>query len=555
MMARKPDPTFFFLLVLTLLFLPSCSPRPVPVPKDIVSGPAQLAPSIMQDLGQQIGYIRDHDSLSGISASVFDPPALERFYRLRDGRPAWSLRGSLLPAGDSLLQALRGTPDLGLVAGSYHYAQEQDLLDYFARDSSSRLDAAAWARMDLLLTDGLIKLCDHLHYGVIPRDSLSLRPDSSFSDSCLAVLVSRVAAGTNPGKLLDSLQPRYGGYDSLLFALDRFRANFANSRWDPIPMGMKDSSRLYALVAKRLLQSGELDSGDLGKKREILAALKRFQFLHNLYPDAIAGPRTIAALNKSPAYRIRQIGVNLERWRHWPDSLPPTYVLVNIPSFSLEVWDHDTLVLGSRVIVGKPDTRTPELNSRLVNFIIYPYWRVPRSIAVKEMLPAIKKDYHYLIRNNLEVIDRHNKALDPSTVNWKRYNRNFFPFLLQQSEGIDNSLGILKFNFVNKYGVFLHDTNARDLFSHEYRAYSHGCIRMQQWQKLMYFLVRDDTLRYSAGKLDSFFQVVQKKQVTLRTPVPIYVRYFSCREWKGRLYFYDDLYGEDAYLMRRLYGN
>jgi murein L,D-transpeptidase YcbB/YkuD len=219
----------------------------------------------------------------------------------------------------------------------------------------------------------------------------------------------------------------------------------------------------------------------------------------------------------------------------------------------LYVYADDTLAFHSRVIVGAPKTRTPLLNSEISNFITYPQWTVPYSIIFKEMLPKIQKDVSYLVKENLMVVDKSDSVINPDSINWAALNRSRFPYLLRQRQGDDNSLGVIKFNFRNKYSVYLHDTNARWLFGKSERALSHGCVRVQDWQKLSNFLVRADTLRFPKDTLKAWIGRQEKHVISGFPKLPLYIRYFTVEEKQGKLKFYDDVYGEDRQLNEKYF--
>jgi L,D-transpeptidase YcbB len=216
--------------------------------------------------------------------------------------------------------------------------------------------------------------------------------------------------------------------------------------------------------------------------------------------------------------------------------LPQTYIWVNIPSYTLTVVDSSATVFQSRVIVGQPKTRTPLLTSQVSNFITYPQWTVPMSIIFKEMLPKIQKSTAFLAKENLMVVDKNDSIINPDSINWYRLNKNHFPYLLKQRQGDDNSLGVLKFNFPNKYDVYLHDTNARWLFSQNTRALSHG-------------------VRYNTDTLRNWIKRQEKHVVSGFKRVPLYIRYFTCEGKDGKLVFYDDIYGEDKLLRQRYFAD
>lgn len=233
--------------------------------------------------------------------------------------------------------------------------------------------------------------------------------------------------------------------------------------------------------------------------------------------------------------------------------MPTVYVWVNLPAYYLKVVDSDTVVMQSRVIVGATKTRTPELHSEISNFITYPQWTVPYSIVFKEMLPAIQKDVAYLEKQNLIVVDKNDSVLDPEKIDWMKLSKKRFPYLIKQREGDDNSLGVLKFNFRNKYAVYLHDTNVRWMFQKTSRALSHGCVRVQDWRELAHFLVRNDTIKYNIDTLASWIVRQEKHVVSGFKRVPLFIRYFTCEGADGKVKFYDDIYGEDKILTERYF--
>jgi murein L,D-transpeptidase YcbB/YkuD len=253
--------------------------------------------------------------------------------------------------------------------------------------------------------------------------------------------------------------------------------------------------------------------------------------------------------------KFKRIAINMDRYKLLPDSLPPTYVWVNLPAFGLQVINADTVVLESKVIVGAPKTRTPLLTSEISNFITYPQWTVPSSIIFKDMLPQIKRNVDYLQKQNLMVVDDNDSVRDPLTIKWARLNKNNFPYQLKQRQGDDNSLGVMKFNFRNKYDVYLHDTNVRWMFGKSFRALSHGCVRVKEFQKLADFLVRKDTIRYKPDTLRAWIQRQEKHTIYGFARVPIFIRYYTAEGKKGRILFYDDIYGEDRQLRERYFAD
>jgi murein L,D-transpeptidase YcbB/YkuD len=286
-----------------------------------------------------------------------------------------------------------------------------------------------------------------------------------------------------------------------------------------------------------------------------VAAIKKFQKKKGLKITGRIAEDVVDALNNSDIVKFKRIAVNLDRYKLLPDTLPHTYIWVNLPSFMLQVYDDDTLVFDSRIIVGDPKTRTPLLTSQVSNFITYPQWTVPYSIIFKEMLPKIQQNIDYLKKENLMVVDNDDNILDPKKIKWSKLSKRHFPYFLKQQQGDNNSLGVIKFNFRNKYSVYMHDTNVRLMFGKSFRALSHGCVRVKEWQKMSDFLVRNDTVRYHPDTLRAWIKRQEKHVVSGFQRVPVFLRYFDCEGKNGHIKFYDDIYEEDKFLREKYFSD
>ena len=345
-------------------------------------------------------------------------------------------------------------------------------------------------RLDVLLTDAFFSIAYDLKNGRAESNA------SSENDSLLVLLLDQAIKSGNVILSLEQQEPNYIDY--------------------------------YALKQALSVLIGRLEEN---QKAQVLKGI---------------------AMDSLPLQKqIVDIEVNLERWRQEKEPFKGTYILVNLPSFMLEVITHDTVLFESRVIVGTPRTPTPVLSSLLECFITYPYWHVPRSIATSELLPKLKTDPSYLARNNFQVLDVKGNLLDARSIDWPDYTKSNFPFVLRQQEGSANALGIIKFVFENPYSVYLHDTNAKNLFKNEFRALSHGCVRVEKAEALAHLL--------ATGKLDTLSPLVEKylnkKQrntVELPQAIPIYVRYLTCEYKHGKLYQYKDIYKKDDKILQAL---
>lgn len=541
------------LCILGLLLLFACGHKKRALRgREIVKDLRELSEVIPENISERLSYITDNDGVMEDSVRTLRAAALQYFYKQRGNAPCWSANGTLSTAADSMLYRIQHAEEAGLMPAHYHVAALDTAMERIKKDSTSHKDAALWARLDVMMTDAFMKMASHLCYGVAPRDSITLRRDSLISDTVLTGMLQAALQANNISTTLQRLEPAHRQYWELKKGLYAFKKKFEKLRWDTLPLNYTDTLGFRQLLVNRLVQTRHLDTsgGYATDSLRLEKGIRSFQKEFNLYTDGKAGKKTIQTLNRSLNDWLMQAAVNMDRWRKMPDTMPKRYILVNIPAYHMELLDDGKVVLESKVIVGSPRTRTPVLNALLTNYIMYPFWRVPFSITIKEMLPAIKRDSAYLVRKNLEVIDRDGNAVDPSTIDWSKLGKNYFPYVLRQMDGIENSLGIMKFNFRNKYSVYLHDTNNRGLFSNTYRAMSHGCVRVQQWDSLAMYLIRNDE-RHPRDTVRMWLERGDKKQVDVR-PIPLYMRYFTAAGNNAQLVFLEDIYGEDKILSRQM---
>jgi murein L,D-transpeptidase YcbB/YkuD len=244
------------------------------------------------------------------------------------------------------------------------------------------------------------------------------------------------------------------------------------------------------------------------------------------------------ALNNDDKIRQLNTSMNLHRWiQHFKLD---KYIVINAGSATLRYYEHNTECLFSKVIVGKPSTRTPRFAAYCNEAIFYPYWNVPRSIAVKELLPHFKRSLAAIDEMNMEVIDKSGKVINPRSINWAQYNRSNFPYSFRQQTGCDNSLGVIKFNLSDPFDVYLHDTNAKKLFESKYRYYSHGCIRIEKAIELGNMLLSN---KIDDNYLISCLKDQKPVPVQLDKPVPVFVIYATAEvDDQGAVQYNKDVY-------------
>lgn len=463
------------------------------------------------------------------------------FHRIWSADSAWYVRA------DSFYTLLQQAEYYGLFAQDYHYQKMKQLREQL---QVNRKNASLWSTADMLMSDAFISFAHDLKLGRIPRDSVTLKTDSVLTIDFYSNLFAKVI-DSFPRKVLEELEPSHEGYRTLKNALPSFLKNMKREKFTYVQFPQKDSLSFVRQLQQRLFESGFIPYTDrLPDSADYRASVKLAQRAMGITEDGKPGIQFIKKINDTDWERFSRIAINLDRYKQLPDSMPSAYIWVNLPAFKLEVYDSGRVILESKVIVGQPKTRTPILNSKVTNMITYPQWTVPYSIIFKEMIPKIRKDINYLNKENLMVVDRYDSVIDPYKLDWNKLGKNNFPYLLRQRQGDDNSLGVIKFNFSNKFSVYMHDTNARSLFSRSNRALSHGCVRVQAWDTLSRYLLARDSANIPVDSLKARLSRQEKHHIPLRKKLPVYFRYFTTYvDEKGEIRFLDDIYWEDNSLI------
>ncbi|MFT6814984.1 MAG: murein L,D-transpeptidase YcbB/YkuD [Sphingobacteriales bacterium] len=277
-------------------------------------------------------------------------------------------------------------------------------------------------------------------------------------------------------------------------------------------------------------------------------AVKEFQKRHGLEPDGRIGKSTIAELNVSIEERIDQVKVNLERWRWLGEPEEDTYVMVNIPSYRLSIIEEGLEVMNKKVIVGRPKRATPVFKGFMQYMVINPHWSIPPTILKEDVFPEASIDSTYLTSHDMYVMDFEGNPMEYKDVEWEFFTPETFPYIIRQSPSRTNSLGEMKFMFPNPYNIYIHDTPNKTLFSKEKRAFSSGCIRVEDPKDLVaYFLkLREDI---DMEKIDTILlkkEEYEHKTISILGKTPVYITYFtSWVDENDHLYFYEDIYNRD----------
>lgn len=466
----------------------------------------------------------------------------------------WFNQSQLNSKGDSLIEIIKNCKYYGLISEEYNYSKIYNEISGINKQKDS-VNISSLVKADLLMSDAYYLMGANLNKGRLYPDSLLLQVDfKKLSIGWDSILLS----GINNNKIkaaLDSLEPKHYNYRMLKKELAIILNDKNYFNFDSIPfISETDSLKKISLIKKNLTIQGFYDTlSSASDSVKLTKAINGFQKKWFIQPDGKLGKYTKQALSYNRDKIIKQISMSMERWRWEESKFPIKYAFINIPAFWLVVFENDTVVMQSAVVCGKPETQTPILKSKIDHLLIYPYWNAPQSIATKEILPAVQRDISYLEKKHFEVIGKNNEVLDYTKLPWKKYSRNYLPVRFRQRIGEENSLGILKFNFYNPYGVYLHDTNSKRYFKTSSRAQSHGCIRLEQFSQLADFLIRDDSLHYTHDSLQQYFSIQQQRKINLKNRLPIYTRYYTAHADSTGLKLYLDIYRKDEELMKLLY--
>ncbi len=488
---------------------------------------------------------------------------IPNFYRNRNYEPVWFDFNGLRPTVQPLIKSIQQADREGLNPSDYHLTTlEQLLAELSARTfPPDESQAIAWADFDLILTDAFLLLGSHLSGGHINPETL--HADWLINERSIDMLTLLEAAATQEQieKTIQQLCPEHRGYSGLIAALQSMRTLDNQGGWPrfeyPGTLRPGDRNEIVTTLRERMLISGDLSAspaaesppGDPDLYDETLAAaVQIFQKRHGLKADGIIGRKTRKEMNVTAAQRARQIELNLERWRWLPRNLGERYIEVNTADFSLHVMQGGKKILDMRVVVGRPARRTPVFSTTMSYLVFNPYWTIPRTIAVEDILPKLAQGIDYLVRQNIKVYADWSEdapEIDPLSISWRAYNKNYFPLRLRQEPGESNALGQIKFIFPNKFAVYLHDTPQRSLFDRVQRDFSSGCIRVEDAPALAYYLLADDP-GWTHARLHDIFERGQRQVVRIPRPITVHLLYMTA--WVNEddgLQFRSDIYNRD----------
>jgi L,D-transpeptidase YcbB len=504
---------------------PAAAPAPAEPTKEIAATP----PAPLDPVAEKL-----RELLAGKADRLLERKAerkpIEAFYAARNFAPLWIDGGAANARAKAAIARLRQADADGL-----------DSSDYATPDFASAASPEALAEAEVKLTSAVLTYARHASTGRVHYSRISADIDYKLTPPEPADVLGKMAEAKDAGEALGSYNPPHEGYRLLREKLAEARGHTGDSgpariaSGPVLKVGMQDER--VPLLRERL---GLAADDNTTFDKALAEAVKKFQASHGLSrTGTLTGP-TIDAINGPRRGRDADVIIaNMERWRWLPRDLGKSFVMVNIPDYTLKVMHNGGIAWRTRVVVGKPSMPTPMLSETMKYITVNPTWNVPPSIVHNEYLPALQQDPTALARIGLKV----------------DYNRDGTVHIYQPP-GAGNALGRIRFNFPNKFLVYQHDTPDKHLFAHEKRAYSHGCMRVQDPAKYAEVLLSIELPHegYTQERIQRMFGSGEK-DISFPKPLPVHLTYQTAYvDEAGKLVIRDDIYGRDSRLLAQLRG-
>jgi L,D-transpeptidase YcbB len=467
---------------------------------------------------------------------------LESFYNSRNYQFAWF-------SSDGLTEQARGFWNLHDYVTTYENDSSlkdkklQKKMDrLIAEDELSASASEDFINTELTLTEHFIRyMLNNYEKGYVKRKEMERFIPRKKEDP-IALADSLVNKKHKDDKYFEDVNE---SYRLLKDQLTRYLAIAKSEGWPrvmgpatkkPLKKGM--SSPEIAVIKKRLAVTGDMPPNDTSQvfTDTLVIAVKNFQARHGFNETGLISDSLVKEMNVPVEKRIQQLLMNMDRMRWLANNPTSNLIVVNIPEFVLHIYEGKQKIHDIDVVVGKESHNTMMFNGDLNQVVFSPYWNVPPSIVAKEILPAMEKNPNYLSKENMEITG----------------DEDGLP-VIRQRPGPGNALGKVKFLFPNSFNIYLHDTPAKSLFNKDKRAYSHGCIRVREPEKLANYVLRNQP-EWTPEKISEAMNSRNEKYVKVKDPIPVVITYYTA--WvdeNGRLNFREDIYGHDAKLAQKMF--
>jgi L,D-transpeptidase YcbB len=519
---------------------PAATPATAPADSATPATPAVTAPDPLAALDPADRPIAEkiRDLLAVKTDKIFatkkERAAVEAFYQNRNLAPLWLDKGVENARAKAAIARLKGADAEGL-----------DAKDYKIPDLAGT-NPDALAEADLRLTQTVLTYARHLQAGRFPYTRISQNNiELAQQPPDPAEVLTRIADARDAGKALDEYSPPHEAYQKLKAMLAEIRGKSGGGAAKEIAEGvllkpaapkaqpMEDPR--VPMLRERLGLTVTGDPSDLKYDAKLVEAVKKFQKGIDLPVTGNLDSKTIKELNGPPrSHQLDLIIANMERWRWYPRDLGKAHVIVNQPDYSLKVMHNGTQVWTTRIVIGKPNMATPLLSETMKYITINPTWNVPPSIVHNEYLPALAQDPTVLSRMGLKVVTNRDGSVH-----------------IYQPPGEANALGRIRFNFPNRFLVYQHDTPDKNLFAHDMRAYSHGCMRVQdpaKYGEVLFNIARPNE-NWTADKIKKMFGTAEQDIQLQPTPIWVHLTYQTAFVEDGKLQIRRDVYGLDSRTM------
>ncbi len=502
-----------------------------------------------------------HEDVSVALAEILNSPerqplpierikaALKAHYLDNSGSIYWVGTGRMTP----FIQRLEDAQFDGLNPDDYPV---DTLID--VRDSVDPDDPRSAAQAELYYSAFFVAYAADLKIGRVAPQKVDPRLFRSRKSIDVLRVLTELNKQRNPGTFLSSFEPQNEHYQALKRMMRIYSNQADEGGWPLIGQGaalkpgMSDPrvSKIRSLLALTGDYEWQVTNSPIYDE-QLVIAVQRFQQRHGLEAKGLIGKQSIIAMDVTPEDRIKQIMLNMERWRWMPDTLGQDHFLVNLAAFELQRVQSSVIVERMNVVVGAVATQTPEFSDEMEYVELNPTWTVPYSIATQEMLPKLRSNpFAYAADFDVFV----NGALSSwGSINWDAYGPGKFPFTFRQRPGPKNALGKVKFMLPNKHNIYLHDTPSKDKFASTSRAFSHGCIRLSRPIELAHTLIRN-VPGWSDALVDGVLASGKLTRVSLPNHIPVHLVYSTAFKGENGIEFRPDVYGRDRKLYSALFG-